>query len=99
MPSKTINTPGKKFGQAVAAEAPAAPSAKQAARRLSNVANTAARACAQFCMVVERMKARGAAVADIEAELGLDAGDLQATFEMYKTAAEDTSNLTVVDWT
>jgi hypothetical protein len=95
-----LKSPGKKMGKPQAAPvAPVIPSAPQAARRLSRVAANTAQACAQFCMVVERMKGRGIAVADIETELGLDAGDLKATFDMYKTAAETTSDVVVADWT
>ena len=73
------------------------PAAKKAANRVSRVLNTVGTAALRFCLVVERLKRSGVAATEIEAELGLDADDLEAHYEACHLVATN-AGLTPPAW-
>lgn len=85
-----LKTPGKKLDRKPQdLAAPAVPVATRAARRLLRQAQSCGQACLRMCVLIERFKQRGVPIADIEEELGLDAGDLQSHFSACTLVAEN----------
>jgi hypothetical protein len=84
MPS--IRTPKKMSLPTAAAPLSAA---AVAVNRVPNALRQAGMACLRVCMLIERQKAQGATSAEVEASLGLDAGDLKAHFDACKLVGEN----------
>ena len=66
-------------------------------RRIRMAVVDAARDCGRVCALINRAKAAGVAVTDIEAQLGIDPGDLQAHYEACATVATN-SEIVVPAW-